>query len=115
MGAEVTRRPENPTATTRPTGISRRTFLLGGGALLTGGVLGDALVREPNAYEVREVVVPLAKIPPGRELRLVHLSDLHLRTFHSYYQQVAAAVAALAPDLILLTGDYLEENRNISE
>lgn len=111
----MTQATETTAAAARPTGISRRTFLVGGGALLGTGVLGDALVREPNDFEVREVVVPLAKMPPGREIRLVHLSDLHLRTFHNYYQRVAAAVDALTPDLILLTGDYLEENRNISE
>ncbi|MBE0598757.1 MAG: metallophosphoesterase [Desulfuromonadales bacterium] len=109
------KREEYPDQTGQTGGISRRTFLLGGGAALGAGVLGEALIREPNSFEIREVVVPLAKIPPGRELRLVHLSDLHLRTFHRYYEQVAIAANRLEPDILLLTGDYLEENRNISE
>ena len=96
-------------------GISRRSFLLAGGGLLGGGVLGDAFYREPRAFEVRESILPLGKIPPGRELRLVHLSDLHIRSFHRYYQGVAEAVNALAPEVILLTGDYLEQARSIGD
>ncbi|WP_291315234.1 metallophosphoesterase [Desulfuromonas sp.] len=92
--------------------VSRRAFLLGGGA--AGGlVLADALVREPRAFQVQEVVLPLAKVPPGRELRLVHLSDLHIRSFHGYFEKVARTVNGLEPDLILLTGDYLEQRRNL--
>ncbi len=96
-------------------GISRRTFLLGGSAILGGGALGDALYREPRDFEVREVTIPLEKIPPGRELRLVHLSDLHIRAFHGYYREVAEAVNTLSPEIILLTGDYLEQSRKIGE
>ena len=93
--------------------FSRRRFLLGGGAALGGVVLGRGVLWEPSAFGIREVVLPLAKIPPGRELRLVQISDLHIRAFHGYYEKVAAAVNSLAPELILLTGDYLERSRNI--
>jgi hypothetical protein len=94
-------------------GISRRRFLLGGGLTLGGLVLGDAVYREPRAFQVEEVSLPLAKVPPGRELRIVHISDLHIRTLHGYYKEVAKAIASLSPELILLTGDYLEKNRSI--
>jgi hypothetical protein len=94
-------------------GISRRRFLLGGGLTLGGLVLGDAVYREPRAFQVEEVSLPLAKVPPGRELRIVHISDLHIRNFHGYYKEVANAIASLSPELILLTGDYLERNRSI--
>jgi len=75
--------------------------------------LGDAVYREPRAFQVEEVSLPLAKVPPGRDLRIVHISDLHIRTFHGYYKEVADAVASLSPEIILLTGDYLERNRSI--
>jgi predicted MPP superfamily phosphohydrolase len=94
-------------------GISRRRFLLGGGFTLGGLVLGDAVYREPRAFQVEEVSLPLAKVPPGRELRIVHISDLHIRNFHGYYKDVANAIASLSPEVILLTGDYLERNRSI--
>jgi len=96
-----------------PGGISRRKFLLGGSAALGGLAVGDAFFHEPRSFEVREVLLPLAKVPPGEELRVVQLSDLHIRTFHSYYKEVARAANALRPDLILLTGDYLEKDRNV--
>jgi predicted MPP superfamily phosphohydrolase len=94
-------------------GISRRRFLLGGGFTLGGLVLGDAVYREPRTFQVEEVSLPLAKVPPGRELRIVHISDLHIRNFHGYYKDVANAIASLSPEVILLTGDYLERNRSI--
>jgi len=100
------------TEQTKKGGISRRTFLLGAPALLGGGVLADALL-EPQAFQVQEVTLPLEKVAPGRELRIVHISDLHIRSFGGYFRKVAQAVNALAPEFILLTGDYLERGRNI--
>ncbi len=95
--------------------ISRRRFLVAGATGLGGILLGDALLREPRSFVVEETALKVAKIPPGRELRLVHLSDLHIRSFHGYHQRIADAVRALAPDMILLTGDYLEKERNLKE
>ncbi len=98
---------------TAPKRLSRRQFLLGGGFALGSLALGRGLYWEPRDFEIKEVALPLAKIPPGRELRIVHLSDLHIRTFHRYFEKVAAAVNRLRPDIILLTGDYLERSRNL--
>lgn len=95
--------------------LSRRRFLVTGTLGLGGLVAGDALLREPQAFTIEEIVLPLAKIPPGRELRLVHISDLHIRSFYDYYQRIAETVNALAPEIILITGDFLEKDRNISD
>jgi predicted MPP superfamily phosphohydrolase len=104
---------ESPPGGRAKKGISRRAFLAGGAAAIGGVGLGDAFLLEPRAVEVRSVALTVEKIPPGRELRLVHLSDLHIRQFHPYYAKVAETANRLNPDLILLTGDYLEESRNI--
>jgi len=106
-----TEQPENSSAGK----MSRRRFLATGTLGLGGLVTTDALFREPQAYKIEEISLPLAKIPPGRELRLVHISDLHIRAFHSYYQRVARAVNDLAPEVILITGDFLEKDRNLSD
>ena len=74
---------------------------------------GDAFLREPHAVEVRTVALPLAKVPPGRELRLVQLSDLHMGAFSTYHEKVARLVNAQRPDLIVLTGDFQEKKRSI--
>jgi uncharacterized protein len=94
--------------------LTRRNFLLGSGAagLLT---LGNTFGLAPYSFRVQELVLPISKMPPGHTLRLVQLSDLHIGVFHGYFRQVAEAVNALAPEVIVLTGDYLEKGRNISE
>lgn len=93
--------------------ISRRNFLFAGSATLGTGILGEAFYREPHAFTVREVAVASGKLPAGREVRLVHLSDLHIHGFGPYELEVAAAVNELAPEIIVLTGDYLEEGSQI--
>ena len=55
----------------------------------------------------------IAKIPPGPGLRIVHLSDLHLRSLPNHFAAAAATVNQLRPDLILLTGDYLDQARRL--
>jgi len=92
--------------------LTRRRFLgLGGTSLALAGLAGRAAWYEPQALRVETVRLPLA--PAAAGLRLVQISDLHLSRFNSYFRKVAATVEQLQPDVILLTGDYLEEERNI--
>jgi predicted MPP superfamily phosphohydrolase len=94
--------------------LSRRKFLLGGVAC-SGALFGDAWLRQPTALEISRIHLPSKKIPAGKELRIVHLSDLHLHKFTRYFRKVAEEANALKPDIILLTGDYVEEARNLSD
>lgn len=93
--------------------ISRRRFVLGGSALLAGAAASELFYRQPRALVVEEVSLATAKVPPGRELRMVQLSDLHMRHFGSYQEKVVRTVNQLAPELILLTGDYVERHRTL--
>lgn len=95
----------------RQKGISRRRFLTLGAAGLSGVLLAEAAWYEPQALQVERnaIVSPL----PGGRIRLVQVSDLHLSSFNNYFREVASKVISLEPDLIVLTGDYLEEERNI--
>jgi predicted MPP superfamily phosphohydrolase len=101
---------QTSTSKARPT---RRKFL----KLAAGGacalVLGDALVYEPHAVEVREIFLSSGKLPSGSELRLVHLSDLHLPALNGYYREVASTANSLQPHLYLLSGDFVTYNRNL--
>jgi len=78
---------------------------------LGGAFCADALWYEPQAVEVEQLSLPLNT--PGKGFRIVQLSDLHLRDNDRYFQKVSEKVNQLRPDLIMLTGDYMEGDRNI--
>lgn len=93
--------------------LPRRRFLLSGAAILGGLLTADATLRQPQAIRIEKHLFPVAKIPKGKEIRLVQLSDLHLRTSRGHFERVAQMVSTLRPDAIVLTGDYLEQSRNL--
>lgn len=101
--------PSQPTAT----GLSRRRFLTAGIGVAGGLFLGQACWYEPRTPVVEEQHLSIAKIPPGPGLRIVHLSDLHLRSLPNHFIAAAATINGLRPDLILLTGDYLDQARRL--
>jgi predicted MPP superfamily phosphohydrolase len=81
--------------------------MLGAGGLFAA----DTAWYEPRALQVAQI--PLPHNPPGARVRIVQVSDLHLSSNNDYFVGVARQATALQPDLIVLTGDYLEEERNI--
>ena len=91
--------------------MSRRQFLSLGLAGASGALLADSLWYEPQALQIERHM--LQSSSQGGKVRIVQISDLHLSDFNSYFEEVTKQVADLKPDLILLTGDYLEEQRNI--
>jgi len=95
--------------------LSRRRLLSAGLLGGSGLLLGDSLIWEPYSCQVEEIELALPKVPPGRELRVVQLTDLHIGRYGRYFRDVARQAMALRPELILLTGDYLEEQRNLGE
>lgn len=77
---------------------------------LAGGVAGAAALAygaaEARAYTLRHVTVPT--LPAGADpLRVLHLSDLHLVPTQQRKRDWVAGLAALAPDLVVDTGDNL--------
>jgi hypothetical protein len=75
---------------------------LGAGAL----VLLYAAVIERNWFALRRHRVPC--LPPGSQpLRILHLSDLHLRAGQRAKRRFLARCAAISPDLVVGTGDFL--------
>ena len=92
-------------------GVSRRRFLSLGMAGIAGTFLADTLWYEPQALQIERI--PLPSDAPGGKVRLLQISDLHLSNFNSYFEKITRLVAGIQPDLIVLTGDYLEQERNI--
>ena len=61
-----------------------------------------------------EVTVTSASLPQGLEgFRVVELSDLHGKVFGENNQRLVQRVQDCAPDLIVLTGDFLETSEEI--
>ncbi len=79
--------------------------LVGAGAL-AGAALTTYAVTEARAYTLREVTVPV--LPPGSpDLRVLHLSDIHLTPGQTRKREWLRGLAALEPDLVVDTGDNL--------
>jgi uncharacterized protein len=76
-------------------------------ALLLLSVYVEAYHREPTDLQVRTHVIRLGRFP-DHPLRLLHLSDIQTAAVGPYEQRVVAEALALRPDLIVLTGDYVQ-------
>lgn len=101
----------------KPTGsiLTRRRLLQGGFYSIGALALGDGLIYEPRSTQVETLRIDSSKLPSGTNLRLVQLTDLHIGQLGGYHRGIASTVRELEPDLLLLTGDYLEERRNLAE
>jgi len=64
---------------------------------------------------VREVDIPAPKL--GRDVRLVHISDAHIGDIRGrrYLAKLVGMVNALAPDLVLITGDLADGPHRYNE
>lgn len=67
---------------------------------------------EPNRIGITHLVLKSDKIKPGQAIRLVHLSDLHIEKEGYRELIIPELVARENPDLIALTGDYLNDDNN---
>ena len=63
---------------------------------------------EPHRLTVTRQSLRLGKLPPGQPpLRLLHLGDLHIERVTQREQDLVRLTRALAPDVIVFTGDFL--------
>ena len=78
--------------------------ILGTAAL---GVAGLAYARwEAQAFTLRRVTAPV--LPGGQpQLRILHVSDLHLVPGQRKKQEWVGSLRELRPDLVVVTGDFL--------
>ena len=95
----------------------RRRFLwkgLGSTVALAAGTGLYAWRIEPHWVEFVQRALPIANLPPALAGRtLVQLSDLHVgpRVDDDYVIGVFDRVRALAPDIVVFTGDFTENDR----
>lgn len=82
-------------------------------AALVVQLLGSAFVAygtlvEPFQLRVTAVEIASPRLAnPGTPMRIVHLSDIHVERTTRRERTLPALVAGLKPDLIAITGDYL--------
>lgn len=95
--------------------LTRRSFIFGSlglGALATGIAVGSQDLQKPD---VTNVTIPFENLPEDLiGLRIALISDIHLGHYLSteYLRQVTKQVNELKPDLIILGGDYLWQERS---
>ena len=92
--------------------LSRRRLLavLGAGALGAIGLPVYAFGIEPHWVELVRRPMPLDNLPPALEGRtLLQVSDLHVgpRVDGGYLADTLAGAAQLAPDIVVITGDFV--------
>lgn len=91
--------------------MQTRTALLGGGALLGAAALAYAR-WEAASYRLRRVTVPM--LESGQpDLRILHLSDLHMTPSRHRLQDWVASLAELRPDVVVVTGDFLSHREAV--
>ncbi len=98
-------RSHTTTPTCDPHTVNRASRGLLGAAALGAAGLAYA-VAEAHHYILRRITVPV--LAEGQApLRVLHLSDLHLTPRHNGRIAWVRSLAALQPDLVVVTGDFL--------
>jgi predicted MPP superfamily phosphohydrolase len=85
-------------------------------ALAVGGsvalAVGYATIIERNAFVVREVTMPVLT-PGSTPLRVLHISDIHMRPTQRHKQAWLRDLARWEPDLVVNTGDNLSHQKAV--
>jgi len=93
----------------QPSRFTRRNFLIGTGAIAAGMTFYAGEIAR-HEIDVVHRPIPIANLPsPFHGYRIVQLSDIHLDEYTEPYflEHIVSMVNALAPDLVLLTGDFV--------
>ncbi len=98
--------------------ISRRAFLVGSAGLVAGVAGTGAYTRyvEPRWLEITQHLMPIRDLPTALiGARLVQLSDLHVgpRVDDDYILDTFRLVQALAPDIVVYTGDLTSRHAGL--
>ena len=78
----------------------------------TALAVGYATMIERNAFVVREVTMPVLT-PGSTPLRVLHLSDIHMRPAQRHKQAWLRELAQWEPDLVVNTGDNLSHPKAV--
>jgi len=88
------------------------TRLLAAGIGMAVALIGGYMFWEARQIEVRRIEIPLRQLPPAQDgLSVVHISDVHYGLLHENgrLEQVVSRINELQPDLVVITGDLVDE------
>ncbi|MGH8793845.1 MAG: metallophosphoesterase [Stackebrandtia sp.] len=102
--------PSNDRASSRGGGILA---FAGFAAAAGAAALAYGALIERKRYTLRHFETPVLD-PDAEPLRVLHISDLHLTPHQHDKVEWVASLAALAPDLVVLTGDNLAHPEAVS-
>ena len=92
-----------------PSAVKSSALVAAGSAALA---VGYATVIERNAFVVREVTMPVLS-PGSTPLRVLHLSDIHMRPQQRHKQAWLRELSRWEPDLVVNTGDNLSHPKAV--
>jgi predicted MPP superfamily phosphohydrolase len=102
--------PNPPDQPRSPLALAGRVAAVG--AIAGAAALGYAAGVEVRWFALRRATLPV--LPAGHEdLRVLHVSDLHLTPSQHRKQRWVRQLAALEPDLVVDTGDNLGHQRGV--
>jgi uncharacterized protein len=90
--------------------ILKNSTVVAAGSLAAG--VGYASVIERNAFAVREVTMPVLS-PGSSPLKVLHISDIHMRPQQRRKQAWLRELARLQPDFVVNTGDNLSHPKAV--
>ncbi|MBI5324743.1 MAG: metallophosphoesterase [Ignavibacteriae bacterium] len=76
-------------------------------------IVGDNMLRNTYDFHIYPIQIPLTKLPPGLNgLKIVQISDIHAGSFLNKRTFMKACILANAvkPDLIFVTGDFVNNH-----
>ena len=90
--------------------ILKNSAVVAAGSLAAG--VGYASLIERNAFAVREVTMPVLS-PGSSPLKVLHISDIHMRPQQRRKQAWLRELARLQPDFVVNTGDNLSHPKAV--
>jgi len=91
--------------------LSRRQFLIcaflsGAGLITTDAFCFERYVVEKNEFDIGDKAA-------GPKIRIVQISDLHLKAVSWYHDALVQGVNDLRPDIIIFTGDTIQSDMGL--
>jgi predicted MPP superfamily phosphohydrolase len=90
-------------------------FIAGQSIIILVSVLSLIGILNTQIIRTKVVEIKTRKLDTG--LKVVHLSDLHLGYFHGfkYFKRIIDKVKTLDPDIVLITGDLVDDIKELSK